>query len=240
MRRLLPFFSFYGSKHMMAPKYPSPLGEVIIEPFAGSAAYSLFHWNKEIRLYDKDSHICGLWQYLIKVRPEEILGLPDIAEHIDEHPQLTSEQKLLLGFWLNRAWTYPARKRSAWSKWPTKKTSTWGAAIRQRIASQLPSIRHWTIEQRSYETLPNVTATWFVDPPYFTRGHRYRCNSRAIDYEHLREWIGQRKGGVIVCENSEAEWIPLEEVGVLRGANKRRKSTEMMHTNLRDQQMRVF
>ncbi len=36
-------FAYYGAKHGLAPKYPRPQHRVIVEPFAGSAAYSVHH-----------------------------------------------------------------------------------------------------------------------------------------------------------------------------------------------------
>ena len=49
MNRLKPFWSFYGAKYNLAPKYPSPVGDSIVEPFAGSAQYSLLHYQKNVQ-----------------------------------------------------------------------------------------------------------------------------------------------------------------------------------------------
>jgi site-specific DNA-adenine methylase len=36
-------FAYYGAKHGLASKYPRPRHPVVVEPFAGSAAYSVHH-----------------------------------------------------------------------------------------------------------------------------------------------------------------------------------------------------
>jgi site-specific DNA-adenine methylase len=84
--------------------------------------------------------------------------------------------------------------------------SFWGKAIRKRIALQLKHIRHWKIEQKSYEEVENREATWFIDPPYYKSGNYYRYNQ--VDYEYLAQWCQGRKGQVIVCEQAGADWLP--------------------------------
>lgn len=57
-------FSYYGSKSKLVNLYPEPLHDTIIEPFAGSARYSLKYWDKDIYLIEKDIT-------LIKVRRKQ-------------------------------------------------------------------------------------------------------------------------------------------------------------------------
>lgn len=73
---LRPFFTYYGGKFRVALKYPNPIYKTIIEPFAGAAGYSLRHYQHDVRLFDKDEIICGVWDYLIHASSEEILSLP--------------------------------------------------------------------------------------------------------------------------------------------------------------------
>jgi site-specific DNA-adenine methylase len=79
-----PFFSFFGSKWRVAPHYPKPTHNTIIEPFAGSAGYTLRYPNRNVRLYDADPIICGVWDFLLRAASEEIRRLPLVFSHIDE------------------------------------------------------------------------------------------------------------------------------------------------------------
>jgi len=76
--RLRPFFSYYGSKWRAAPKYPAPVEDTIIEPFAGSAAYALLYYDRKVILNDLNPTIAALWRYLVnpKTTRDTILKIP--------------------------------------------------------------------------------------------------------------------------------------------------------------------
>lgn len=224
--RLRPFFSYYGSKWRLAPKYPSPLGNTIIEPFAGSACYSLAHPAKVVKLYDKYDKICAVWEYLIGVSEKEIRELPLIPPGETIPTGLAEEQKILIGFWLSKAATSP--RKTMRTKDYGIKAMWWGETIRERIASQLKYIRHWSIEQASYDEIENQDACWFVDPPYQVGGEQYICSSKSIDFEHLGDWCRGRQGQVIVCERNGAKWLPFERFLETKGIAK--KSVEAVWT----------
>lgn len=108
----------------------------------------------------------------------------------------------------------------------------WSPAVIERIASQVPHIRHWTISQASYDTIPNLKATWFIDPPYQVAGRAYRFHD--IDYPALGEWCRGRSGQVVVCENAGADWLPFRPFRTIKGLEGRRggkKSEEAIWTN---------
>lgn len=210
--RLRPFFSFYGSKWSLAPHYDPPKSERVIECFAGSAGYATLHDSKEVLLVDIDPNICQLWEYLIGVTEGEILGLPLEFEHVDELTGVCEEAKLLLGFWINVATTFPCK---TFSKWSRQQNATgvyfgcWGEKIRARVARQLARIRHWKVICSSYAELPDMEGTYFVDPPYQEMGHKYRFSH--VDFEHLAEWCRARAAAgnqVIACEAEGATWLP--------------------------------
>src|SRR3546814_17471923 len=88
MPRLLPPFPFYGSKYRSITRYPVPRFDRIIEPFAGSASYSIWHGARDVVLVEKDPIIAGLWRYLISVSPDEVRRLPLLphaGDNVDEH-----------------------------------------------------------------------------------------------------------------------------------------------------------
>lgn len=110
---LKPLFPFYGSKWRDAKRYPAP-GDHVVEPFAGSAGYSVFYEPSRVTLYDKDPIIVGVWDYLIRVSSAEVLSLPDldVGQSVDDFP-LPQEAKWLIGFWLNRGSAQPKKTRTA-------------------------------------------------------------------------------------------------------------------------------
>jgi hypothetical protein len=208
---LRPFFSYYGGKWKTALYYPSPEHNIIIEPFAGSAGYSLRHPEKRVILCDCNESIAQVWHYLLRVSEAEILSLPDMpldGSTVESLP-VCEEARTLIGFWLNRANQSPCRRPSAWMRkgvWPDR---FWGPATRQRISSQLEYIRHWKFLHTSYENLPNLRATWFIDPPYSgVEGKAYK--STPLDYLSLSEWCRSRPGLAIVCESDRATWLPFQ------------------------------
>jgi len=76
---------------------PKPKYDTIIEPFAGSAAYSMNYYSKNVILIEKDEKIASLWGYLISVEPSEILGLPILNKgeslNDEKFDYLTNSQK---------------------------------------------------------------------------------------------------------------------------------------------------
>ena len=71
---MLPMFSLYGGKWRLAPRYGPPRHERVIEPFAGAAGYSTRWEPKKVILIERDPMIFGIWDYLIKATPSEIIG----------------------------------------------------------------------------------------------------------------------------------------------------------------------
>src|SRR6266702_1498684 len=102
--RLPPFFSFYGSKWQLARRYPAPRHDVIVEPFAGSAGYSIQYPSRQVVLLELDPVIAGTWQYLISAREREIRSLP-----LEMNDGLPQEARWLIGWWLNKGGAYPAK-----------------------------------------------------------------------------------------------------------------------------------
>lgn len=220
-----PFFSYYGGKWRDTPRhYPAPQHDTIVEPFAGSAGYSVRYHGRKVILCEIDPIVAGVWAYLLRVKAAEIRALPDVpmggtVDDIDA-PQ---EARWLIGFWLNRAPSGPRKSPSAWMRGGIRPGSFWGPRVRETIAAQVGRIRHWRIIHGSYEAaaLPHV-ATWFVDPPYQVAGSHYRYGSKQIDYSALGAWCRARDGQVIVCEGGGADWLPFRTLGDVKTARSTR------------------
>lgn len=234
---LLPFFSYYGSKFKIAGLYPRPEFPDVIEPFAGSACYSLRYSDRRITLCELDYKVFGVWTYLIGARESEIAALPVKVECVDDHPELPQEARWLIGFWLGRARQQPAINAGSWVRIygvgsRRQHSGIWGPRARDRIAAQIGRIKHWRIIHGDYRSsdLGVGSATWFVDPPYRGRaGTRYKHGSTALDYSALSEWCQSRIGQTIVCEQDGASWLPFKPL--VRVNNMRGTKTEVAWLN---------
>lgn len=215
---LNPFFSYFGSKYRIAKLYSAPKYETIIEPFAGSAGYSLLYPNKKVYLYETYEPIVDVWNYLINVKESEILSLP-LGPFNKENPidqeNISSSAKILIGFWLTESQTHSSR-------YPLSKSrgGNWTERKRSLLAKQVQHIRHWKVENKSYNEVDNKKATWFIDPPYQEAGKRYRHNK--IDFKALGEWCRDRSGQAIVCEQYGASWIDFEPLSEVRNASNKK------------------
>ena len=216
-------FSYYGSKSKIVDYYPPPKHKRIIEPFAGSARYSLKYWQNDVLLVDKYPVIVGIWNYLIQATKADILALPDLktGDNVDTF-NISQEEKWLIGFCINGG--------SAQPKKTAKDYNTWGEA-KIRIADDVQKIKHWKVILGSYEDLENEEATWFIDPPYQFGGEWYVKSTKNIDFYKLAEWCQGRKGQVIVCENTKADWLPFKPMVDMQGAMY--KTTEAIWSNQR-------
>jgi len=224
--RLKPFFSYYGSKHRIARLYPEPQTGRIIDCCCGSAAYPLLHFRRKVLLTDANPRVAGVWDFLIRASVAEIRTLPVLAngEGVDAL-NVPQEAKWLIGFNLARGRAHPAKTPSAWRTDQWKSSHFWGEAIRERIARQVPFIRHWKVRCANYWEAPDVEADWFFDPPYQGRaGRQYRrFGSDNFDYEAAGRWAQERRGQVIACENVGATWLPFQpfrRATGMQGANR--------------------
>jgi len=81
------FFKYFGSKWSTVDDYPKPLFNTIVEPFAGSAQYSVRYWWYNIILSDIDPNVRSATKFI---------GL--IYELLSTIPQYTSRK--------NRSFSY--------------------------------------------------------------------------------------------------------------------------------------
>ena len=208
------FFQYFGAKHKSISRYPRPSHDLIVEPFAGSAAYATRHGaGKRVVLCDLDDAVCGVWDYLIRASEQDILSLPSvIVDSSYRDLDIPQEAKNLIGFWISVSPSRPCLNPHKWMRTHSEKDYRgrfWCESIKQRIASQLKEIRAWEIRNCSYADLDNYRAQWFIDPPYADKGYSYRCSGEGIDYGFLGAWCMNRSGSIIVCGKRRVYWIPM-------------------------------
>ena len=208
-----PFWNYYGGKFRAAPRYPAPQFQTIVEPFAGAAGYSLRYADRAVTLVEKYPIVAEMWRYLIAVSPAEVRRIP-VVEHIDELPAwVPAGARALVGFTLTTAAASPRKSLTSGLRKlraSGRRLGGWYAERRERVASQVERIRHWTIIEGDYTEAPNVEATWFIDPPYQFAGSHYVHRLAPYEYRLLADWCHLRRGQVMVCENVGATWLPFK------------------------------
>jgi len=216
-------FSYYGSKSKIVDYYPPPKHKRIIEPFAGSARYSLKYWQNDVLLVDKYPVIIEVWNYLKNASENDILKLPrlDTGQTIDDF-ELSDIERNFMGFMVQDGTT------------GMRRTASYFAVKRMDekfnfIVENLHKIKHWEIRLESYDDLQNEDATWFIDPPYQFGGHEYKMSNKNINFAALSDWCKSRNGQVIVCENTKADWLPFKPMKEMQGTMF--KTTEAIWSN---------
>jgi hypothetical protein len=174
-----------------------------MEPFAGSAAYSVYHAQHidHAILIDADARLVDLWHEIQQMTEADV---DLIGKQLDQE---RFTHRLLAGMPGGTQMRSNADSHSVTPRmrkdWPT---------VSVRIKRALPHIKTWEIIHGSYHDAPDIEATWFVDPPYQQNGTMagagYRCSASAIDFDHLADWCRDRLGFTIVCEQSPACWLP--------------------------------
>jgi site-specific DNA-adenine methylase len=207
-------FYYYGAKNLLSRYYPEPRYDTIIEPFAGSAAYSCFHLlkNKNLKalLCDKDDDVAETWDFLLKCSERDILNYktPTIGEHAYE-------------FLIKTCTVSNASSKCKKMKY-TERLDRVFQIQKRRILKFLPIRDRITFIHGDYSNIKNLENTWFIDPPYqitdkngsvFQNGDGYskKCNVSNIEFEKLGDWCRGRNGQVIVCEKEGANWLPFEK-----------------------------
>lgn len=199
-------WSYYGAKTNVVDFYPGPKEHKVIEPFAGSARYSLKYFEKDVLLVDKYEVVIKIWKWLQLCSEKDILSLPrrmKAGESLNDFKFDCEEAKLLMGFLVGYGLERPRVK--ATTRLTHRPNFINFSLI--RIAKQLFKIRHWVIQHGSYENIKNQKATWFIDPPYKKGGECYPESSNNINFNKLANWSMERDGQVIICENINADWL---------------------------------
>ncbi len=224
-------FSYYGSKSKLARYYPLPKHELIIEPFAGAAWYSMLHFKNQVILNEINQTIYNLWKWLVSIATKETI-LKHVNFYAGENIRTldcSQEQRDLIGFYINRGSIAPKNIVQKWcctNKFNPNFAESVFKSLK-KVADNLDNIRHWKILYGTYTQLPDIEATWFIDPPYQFGGEHYINHS--INYSQLANWCLSRKGQIIICENSKATWLPFTTLKEIHG--QRKKSIEVIYTN---------
>lgn len=162
-------WSYFGAKTDLVSYYPKPVHGKIIEPFAGSARYSLRYFENDVLLVDRYPVITDIWNFLQQASPRDILSLPipPAGQTTDDLQYDIPAQKWLVGFIIHFGVTSPGKRVTP--HYLVRRPNGIKYSLK-RIADSLFKIRHWEIRQGNYHEIKNEAATWFIDPPYQVGG----------------------------------------------------------------------
>mgnify|MGYP002260435685 CR=1 FL=1 len=226
-------FPYYGGKRSLATKYPPAEHGIIVELFAGSAAYSMHHATPDTRviLCELNPKIYDVWKLLQVASEADVLALPILQKgaSLDDYtPPLTETQKTVISLF-SSPHSHPHTRNMVVSD-----RTKWNEKNRAMLAQTCNRIRKWEIYLGSYADLPqhikSLKATWFCDPPYQSTpaeesqracggGYGPQYGSKALDFEQLRLFIKERDGLTIVCERTTATWMGAGAFKLLESRN---------------------
>lgn len=208
-------FYYYGSKANLARLYPDPEYDIIVEPFGGAAAYSVYNLQKypgkRAVIVEKSKIVCDAWDFIRDHTEEEILSYPRpvIGERTsDFFHKMSSASNAALNC--------------------CSMTVTWRMvevfdSMLKRMARTKKLMDRITVINGSYEMLGDYEVTWFVDPPYQVtgsskngNGYERGCRSDDLDYGELAKFCLSRRGQLIVCEKAGASWLDFQPLTVSR------------------------
>lgn len=203
-RTLIPV---YGGKSQLAAYYPSPKFPVIVEPFAGGANYSLRYASRTVVLIDSNPQLVAAWRWLIHTDVDTVLrSIPRRVSAGDRVSDMSNGGPVGLREYLRAHCNLGTFGRQNSDVVTHAALGRWHLAY-DRAEYWCPQIKHWTVHNGQYSDFGGFTATWFIDPPYNNAaGLRYQHQFR--DYPGLSKWCLERRGQIIVCENSGADWLP--------------------------------
>jgi len=213
-------FSYYGGKSKVARLYPPPRFPLIVEPFGGSAAYAYHHSTARALVNDLKPAVRQVYAFLR--RPDAADWVSALVRPAYAAGDFAARDVLAAGGPEGLAWWLALDSMSGKYQPTIERPLTPWAAVkglahaRSRYLTIIAATRRWEFTGGDYRALPDVEATWFIDPPYSGQpGRVYQMP--ALDYDELAEWCRTRKGQVIVCEDASARWLPFRRLSSIRG-----------------------
>lgn len=228
-------FDYYGGKASLARFYQCPRHALIVEPFAGSAMYSMYHLsrnrNLSALLVEKNPSVCKAWEWLRTQTAEGLLKMPIVK----------AGEKTSDFFIMNSAASTASlncKQMTVTERMEIRQPSMWRKMA--RLLWVLPRVE---VRCCSYEEIEDLEATWFIDPPYqqngealLGNGYAKGCRARDLDFCKLSDWCRTRRGQVIVAEKMGADWMPFRPLRRVTDSQDKHY-TEVVWTSEPDEQM---
>lgn len=231
-------FYYYGGKANVAKRYPKPRFPTVVEPFAGGAGYSMHHLFRgrvsRVVLVEKDPRVFALWNRLLAMSYDDVMAIPvpEVGTETSDFFYMTTATSNGVG--VSKRMTVTSRMPEL-VEMQKRRVALLTVAAAGRV----------TVIQGDYSEVPNIEATWFVDPPYQPHtdkltsggtsspqgmGYAPGCTADLLDFGELGDWCRSRIGQVIVVEQEGADWLPFKTLAENHDSLNQRK-VEVMWTN---------
>jgi len=175
-------FRYSGSKARTLKRYPIVCNaSTIVEPFAGSAAFSMTHLDKKIILCEADLRINSLWHYLKSVPKDRLHWLMSAktAEGTDVRniPGLTDDERILIRLYTCGVYT---------GTLSCYKIYHHGFNLQKFIDADFSNVTVLSdyTEAAQYD---GPDTFMFIDPPY--HGTRSNVYDSSLDYRAVEDFI---------------------------------------------------
>ena len=206
-------FPHLGGKGGLAPLLPSPLCRLIVEPFGGAAAYSfLHHAGHDVWVNELNPCTYSIWEFLqwtdaFRVIQSDWPKSVRIGQHLDAlvtnpaHPGFLE----LVRAYINLGTYGMTGVRQV----VTKDAAGHWSQYKPRFTVILPIVARWKITNLDYRQLDDVDGCWLIDPPYNNvAGRKYEFKLPPEAYPQLAEWCLNRRGHLLVTEQTGSPWLP--------------------------------
>lgn len=232
-RRFTCLFSFYGGKSRIVHRYPDPVHDTVIEPFAGGASYSLRHHERQVWINEKDPVTRSMWEFVLSSDSADWVEghVPETVHIGDKASEMIPRDAPagLLEILRSQANMGTQGARGIHDQVTMIGQIGW-PRLKPRLMQWIPLVAHWKLTGLDYSAVAtDDSATWFVDPPYNnSAGRRYRLGMQSDEFGHLARWVDTLRGQVIVCENGGADWLPFEPLVARQGVRGRYQKSKAM------------
>lgn len=217
-------FRYSGSKKRFISKLPAPPKGTrrIVEPFAGSLAYSVHYKPKRAIGYEVNTDVAELWRWLREEATterllefeDEVRALPDKYDlrELDTEPALRTLARLHTA-------SVMVGQLSSWRHYAQHRVDFSG------IADELSWIQSAVkLRERSFERSKKLDGEWrekrtlfFIDPPYLGTSGNYkdktsRANRDLIDVSAVAKFCAKLRAPAIFTYGDDAvEAFPMFE-----------------------------
>lgn len=235
-------FRYSGNKTRLLKYLPPPPSSVktIVEPFAGSMAYAMFHRPVRIVAAEVNPYVRGLWEWLRTTATVEMLNKIERAkptEKIDlrllglSEPETTLIRLQISGAYVGQLSSFIAYPQHSLKLDKLKEALPY---IRQAVA---PLAKHYS--DVVLRAIPD-DAMMFIDPPYLGTSANYKSKGKdhgAINPRALEDFIlnGLTFPTLVTYGDGAAETFPRlpwqkvvdRKVPILRGGGTRLRTEYM-------------